>query len=104
VTDRRKLVSVYINEADRWQRRPLHQEILRLLNREGLAGGTVLRAVGGFTGGRGLQTGALLDASGQLPLVVQFVDTEENVTRVIPMIRNIVAKRLITMQDVEIVN
>ena len=103
MAERRKLVSVYINEADQWRRKPLHLEVLRLLNREGLAGGTVLRAVGGFTGGRGLQTGALLDSSGQLPLVIQFVDAEENVLRILPMLREIVAKRLITMQDVEII-
>ena len=34
-------VSVYINEGDEWRRRPLHLEILRMLHREGLAGGKI---------------------------------------------------------------
>jgi uncharacterized protein len=98
-----KLVSVYLNEADEAGRRPLHLEILRLLHHEGLAGGTVVRAVAGFTGGGGVQTTSLVDAGGKLPLVVQFVDSEENVRRVLPRLRELAGQRLITLQDVEVV-
>ena len=42
-------VSIYINEADQWNHRPLHLELLRMLHEQGIAGGTVLRAVAGFT-------------------------------------------------------
>jgi PII-like signaling protein len=100
---RAKQVSIYINEADESRRRPLHLEILALLHREGLAGGTVVRAVAGFTGKGGVQTTSLVDAGGKLPLIVQFVDSEENVARVLPLLREMVPKRLITVQDVEIV-
>lgn len=55
--------------------------------REGLAGGTVVRAVAGFTGHAGVQTTSLVDAGGKLPLIVQFVDTEENIARVLPLLR-----------------
>lgn len=100
---RNKLVSVYINEADKWSKRPLHLEILKMLYAEGLAGGTVVRAVAGFTGKGGVQTTSLVDIGGKLPLVVQFVDSEENVLRVLPRLREMARERLITIQDVEIV-
>ena len=99
---RARQVSIYINEADEWRRRPLHLEILALLHREGLAGGTVVRAVAGFTGKGGVQTTSLVDAGGKLPLVVQCVDSEENVARVLPLLRAIVGARLITVHDVEV--
>ncbi len=98
-----KEVAVYINEGDRWHRRPLHLEILQMLHKEGLAGGTVLRAVAGFTGSGGVQSTSLVDAGGKLPLVVQFVDSEENVRRVLPILREMAAGRLITLRDVEVV-
>lgn len=98
-----KQVSIYINEADKWHKRPLHLEILKMLHREGLAGGTVVRAVAGFTGGGGVQTTSLVDLGGKLPLVVQFVDTEENISRVIKILREMAPKRLITIHDIEIV-
>ena len=99
---RKKQVSVYINEADTWRRRPLHLEILKMLYGEGLAGGTVVRAVAGFTGGQGVQTTSLVDLGGKLPLVIQFVDSEENISRVLPLLREMAPERLITLQDVEI--
>jgi len=96
-------VSIYINEADEWHRRPLHLEMLSLLHREGLAGGTVLRAVAGFTRKGGVQTTSLVDTGGKLPLLVQFVDSDENVHRVLPRLREMAATRLITTQTVEVV-
>jgi PII-like signaling protein len=97
-----KQVSVYINEADKWRRKPLHLEILKMLYGEGLAGGTVVRAVAGFTGRGGVQTTSLVDIGGKLPLVVQFVDSAANVLRVLPRLREMAGERLITIQDVEI--
>ena len=97
-----KQVSVYINEADKWRKRPLHLEILKMLHSEGLAGGTVVRAVAGFTGSGGVQTTSLVDLGGKLPLGVQFVDSEENVLRVLTRLREMAPKRLITIQDIEI--
>jgi hypothetical protein len=95
-------VSVYINEADEWHRRPLHLEVLRMLHEQGLAGGTVLRAVAGFTGHGGVETTSLVDAGGKLPLVIEFIDAIENVERVMPVLKEMVGHRLIVRHLVEI--
>lgn len=94
-------VSVYINEADEWQHRPLHLEILNMLHKHGVAGGTVLRAVAGFTGHGGVHTTSLVDAGGKLPLVVEFIDTAENVERVMPILKSMTGQRLIARQQIE---
>ena len=94
-------VSVYINEADQWQHRPLHLEILGMLHEQGLAGGTVLRAAAGFTGHGGVQTTSLVDAGGKLPLVVEFIDAAEAVERVMPLLKQMAGQRLIVRQKVE---
>jgi hypothetical protein len=95
-------VSVYINEADEWHRRPLHLEVLRMLHEQGLAGGTVLRAVAGFTGHGGVETTSLVDAGGKLPLVIEFIDVPERVQHVMPLLKEMVGHRLIVRQRVEI--
>lgn len=95
-------VSVYISEADEWRGRPLHLEILRMLHQRGIAGGTVLRAVAGFTGKGGVETTSLVDAGGKLPLVIEFIDTEENVESVMAELRTIADHRLIVRQWVEV--
>ena len=97
-------VSVYINEADEWKRRPLHLELLRMLHREGIAGGTVLHAVAGFTGHGQVESSSLVDAGGKLPLVIEFIDSAAAVERVMPMLAKMAARRLIVRQNLEIVN
>ena len=93
-------VSVYINEADEWEHRPLHLEVLNMLSERGLAGGTVLRAVAGFTAKGGVETASLVDAGGKLPLVIEFIDTPGNVERVLPALRQMVPHRLIVREKV----
>lgn len=92
-------VSVYLNEADSWEHRPLHLEILRMLHDQGIAGGTVLHAVAGFTGKGDVQSTSLVDVGSRLPLVVEFIDSAEAVDRVMPLLRKMAGARLIVRQD-----
>jgi PII-like signaling protein len=94
-------VSIYVNEADQWRHRPLHLEVLRMLHERGVAGGTVLRAVAGFTGKGGVETTSLVDAGGRLPLVIEFIDTREKVEAVLPELRQMVGARLLVRERVE---
>jgi PII-like signaling protein len=95
-------VSIYINEADHWEHRPLHLEILKMLHEQGIAGGTVLRAVAGFTHHGRVETTSLVDAGGKLPLVVEFIDRSEHIERVMPLVKQMVGHRLIIRQRVDI--
>ena len=97
-------VSLYINESDRWNGRPLHLEILQMLYRKGMSGGTVLHAVAGFTAGSGVETTSLVDAGAKLPLVIDFIDTPENVAQALPLLKEMAGHRLIISQPVEIEN
>jgi len=95
-------ITIYLNEADEWQHRPLHLEILDYLRHENVAGGTVFHAVAGFTGRNRVQTTSLVEAGGKLPLVIVFVDTDEHVNRVLPKLREMAAHRLIVRENVVI--
>ena len=97
-------VSVYINEADQWNHRPLHLELLRALHQRGIAGGTVLRAVAGFTARGQVETTSLVDAGGKLPLVIQCIDSVEKVAGVMPLIREMAGHRLVVTEAVDIVD
>ena len=93
-------VSIYLNEADEWHRKPLHLEILNYLRAENVAGATVLHAVAGFTGRSRVKTTGLVEAGGKLPLIVTFIDTDEHVNRVLPKLREMAAHRLIVRENV----
>jgi uncharacterized protein len=93
-------ISVYLNEADEWHRRPLHLEMLKYLREQEVAGATVLHAVAGFTGHGRVKTSTLVDAGGKLPVVLIFIDTEEHVERVLPHIKEMAPHRLIVSEKV----
>lgn len=95
-------VTIYLNEADQWQHRPLHLEMLKYLRESEIAGATVLHAVAGFTGHGRVKTSTLVDAGGKLPLVLVFIDKEEHVERVLPRIKDMAGHRLIVREKVVI--
>jgi PII-like signaling protein len=95
-------ITMYLNEADEWRHKPLHVEILNYLREENVAGATAFHAVAGFTGRSGVHTTTLVEAGGELPVVIVFVDTDEHVNRVLPKLREMAAHRLIVRENVVI--
>jgi PII-like signaling protein len=93
-------VTMYLTEADRWKGRPLHIAILNFLHDENVFAATVTHAVAGFLGRQRVKTAHLVDAGGKLPVVVTFVDTDEHVDRVLPMLKEMAAHRLIVRENV----
>jgi PII-like signaling protein len=73
-----------------------------MLRQRGLAGGTVLRAVAGFTGGGPVETTSLVDVGGKLPLVIEFIDSADKVEQVMPALKEMAGHRLIVRQRVEV--
>ena len=95
-------VTLYLTEGDSWNHRPLHLEILKYLREENVAGAVALHSVAGFLGRSKVHTARLVEAGGELPVVVTFVDTDEHVTRVLPKLRGMAAHRLIVRENVTI--
>lgn len=93
-------VSMYIHEADEWHHQPLHLAVLNMLREEGMAGATVIHAVAGFTLKGGVHTSSLIDMGGKLPLVIELIDTEEKVLKILPRLKEMAPHRLIVRHAV----
>jgi PII-like signaling protein len=96
------LMRIFIGEADKHQGKPLYQELIELFRREKLAGATVLRGIVGFGAKSRLHTTHLLRLSQDLPMVVEVVDSQANIDRVMPQVDQIVREGLITMEKVRV--
>lgn len=96
------LMRIFIGEADKYQGRPLYQELVQLFRREKLAGATVLRGIVGFGAKSHLHTTQLLRLSQDLPMVVEVVDSQQNIDGVMPLVDQIVSEGLITMEKVRV--
>jgi PII-like signaling protein len=73
--------------------------MLKYLREQEVPGATVLHTVAGFTGHSRVNS-TLVDAGGQLPLVLTFIDAEEHVNRVLPHIKEMAPHRLIVSEKV----
>lgn len=95
-------VTIYLQEDDKWQKRPLHMEILNFLREENVYAATTLHCVAGFLGRQRVKTSHLVDAGGKLPVIIIFVDRDEHVERVLPKLKEMAAHRLIVRENVVI--
>jgi uncharacterized protein len=93
-------VTIYLNESDQWHHRPLHAEILNYLRKENVYAATAMHTVAGFLGRQQVKTSHLVDAGGQLPVIIVFVDTDEHIGRVLPRLKEMAAHRLIVSEKV----
>jgi PPOX class probable F420-dependent enzyme len=78
------LLRLILSESRTHDRRPLFRKIVDVLRAEGIAGTTVLKGVAGFGHDRDLHTIDLEVAAQGLPVVIEVVDTAEQINRIRP--------------------
>jgi len=96
------LVRIFIGESDLWHHRPLSVALVERLRKEGFAGATMFRGIAGFGARSVLHSTHILRLSADLPIVIEAVDTEERVARMIPILDEMVGEGLVTMEKVRV--
>jgi PII-like signaling protein len=99
-----KLLRLFIGESDTWHGKPLYHAIVERVRQEGLAGATVLRGIEGFGADSHLHTSRILRLSEDLPVVIEIVDTPEQIDRVVPILDEMVGEGMLTLERVQIVS
>ena len=97
------LMRVFLGESDQWEHRPLYMALVELFRRNGLAGATVLKGVAGFGPRSLLHTASLLRLSADLPLIIEVVDSQEHLDKVLPTIDVMMGGGLVTMEKVRVI-
>ena len=96
-------VRAYFGEFDRNSGKPLWSALLEYLRRGGAAGATVTRGIAGYGAHSKIHAASIVDLSADLPLVLEWVDTEERVERLLPELEEMLQGGLITIDPVRIV-
>jgi PII-like signaling protein len=92
------LLRVFVGEADAYRGRPVYEQIVVKARELNLAGATVLRGAASR-----IHTAKVLRLSEDLPMVVEVVDTEENIERLLPFLDEVVSEGLVTLERVRVV-
>jgi len=96
------LLRIFIGESDRWHGKPLYEAIVLAAREHGLAGATVLRGPMGYGASSQVHTSKILRLSEDLPMVIEIVDTEEEIHEFLPTLDAMVTEGMITLEKVQV--
>ena len=97
------LLRIFIGESDRHGHRPLYEAIVLKARELHLAGATVLRGPMGFGHSSRLHTAKILRLSGDLPIVVEIVDSEERIAGFLAALEPMIGSGLVTTEKVQVI-
>ena len=91
------------NEKDPATGKPLYEAIVRKAREHPLAGASVFRGHIGFGKHAHYDSPHQLDLSSDAPVVVEMVDSEENISSFLEKVDEMVKRGLVTMERVRVV-
>ncbi len=97
------LLRIFIGESDNHEGKALYEWIVLKAREMNLAGATVTRGIMGFGADSRMHTAKLLRLSEDLPVVIELVDTEENLNKLLPFLDEVVEEGLITLEKVRVI-
>ena len=94
------LVRIFLGESDRWRHTPLSRALLERLRAEGFA---VVHGVAGFGANSVIHTAGLIDLSTDLPVVIEVVEDQAHVDRLLPILDEMITGgALVTVEQVRV--
>jgi PII-like signaling protein len=97
------LVRIFLGDSDLYEHQPLARALLERLRREGFGGATVVRGVAGFGAASVIHTSHLVDLSADLPVIVEVVEDQEHVDKLVAILDEMLAGGgLVTMEKVRV--
>jgi len=97
-----QLLRIFIGESDRYEGQPLYEWLVIQAKEQGLAGATVLRGLMGFGASSRINTSKILRLSMDLPIVVEIVDTHEQIAAFINHVEAAIQVGLMTLEKAEV--
>jgi PII-like signaling protein len=97
------LLRIFIGESDHWHGKPLHLALVEKAREQRLAGATVLRGIEGFGANSVIHATRFLELSTDLPIVVEIADSEEEITKFLESVSEMVQEGMATLERVRVV-
>lgn len=97
-----QLLRVFMGEDDHLERQPVFERVVRAARHRGLAGATVLRGSLGYGANSVIHHPRPWRLSGDLPVVVEIIDSEEQIRAFLPELEGLLhGGGLITIENVQ---
>jgi uncharacterized protein len=97
------LLRIIVSESRTHDHQPLFRRLVALLRSEGLAGTTVLKGIAGFGHDHHVHTANIEVAAEGLPVIIEVVDTAEQIDRVLPKVEALMEGGLIMLERAHVI-
>lgn len=98
-----QLLRIFIGESDTYEGKPLYEWIVLKARQLNMAGATVSRGIMGFGANSRIHTAKILRLSADMPIIVEVVDREQNIKRLIPYLDEAVQEGMITIEKARVI-
>jgi hypothetical protein len=98
------LLRIYLSENDKYKGKTAHHAIIEFLKDKGIAGATVHHCMEGYGINHKIHTASVLRLGTDLPVIVQVVDKEEKIRKLVPELKEMLPTELMIVQEVEVVS
>lgn len=98
-----KMLRVIVSEDDKWEGEPLYEAIVKRFILMDMAGATVYKAVAGYGPHRRFHKKKTLTSTGELPMLITVIDSEENINKVLPILDDMLKEGIVILSDVTVV-
>jgi PII-like signaling protein len=103
ISEEGQLLRIFVGESDKWEGKPLYEELIFKAREMGLAGATMLRGLMGYGAASRVHTAKILRLSEDLPVIVEIVDSPERIASFLPTIDEMVQEGLVTLERVHVI-
>lgn len=100
----RKILRIYIDNDDKYEKKPLWEVILKRAKEFGLSGATVFKGVAGMGAHSEIETFSVWSLSQKLPIIIEIIDREDKIREFIKTLDGIIEEGLITLVDTEVIS
>jgi PII-like signaling protein len=94
------LLRAFVGEADQAEGQALYRAIVEAARTAGLAGATVLHGPLSFGPDRRINDDFVVEAPGNLPMVVEIIDVEDRIHAFLPRLEQLIPSGLVTLEGV----
>jgi len=93
---------VYIGESDTWKGENLYATIVKKAKEMKLAGASVFRGIMGYGGTNHIHSTKILRLSDDLPVLIEIVDTQENIDKFLPFLEEVIQQGMVTQEKINV--
>ena len=97
------LLRIFIGETDSYKGKALYEQVVLRAKELHLAVVTVTRSIMGYGADSEIHTSKILRLSDDLPIIIEIIDSEDNLETILPFLEDSIKDGFVTMEKVRII-